>query len=75
MFSELLSKSEESCLSIKTKNSKITDIVGSTAKGQISKRVFQENKACQIFRKTAFLTPWYAHVRTSLLFMLFMLTE
>ena len=57
MFSELLSKSEESYLSIKTKNSKITDIVGSTAKGQISKRVFQENKACQIFRKTAFLTP------------------
>ena len=27
-------------------------IVANKAKGQISKRVFQENKACQIFRKT-----------------------
>ena len=25
---------------------------GNKAKGRISKRVFQENKACQIFRKT-----------------------
>ena len=31
-------------------------IIGNKAKGQISKRVFQENKACQIF------TPWYTHV-------------
>ena len=28
------------------------EIVGNTAKGRISKRMFQENKACQIFRKT-----------------------
>ena len=27
-------------------------IVGNKAKGQTSKRVFQENKVCQIFRKT-----------------------
>ena len=33
------------------------------AKGRISKRVFQENKARQIFRKTNIFTPWYAHVR------------
>ena len=28
-------------------------IVGNKEKGRISKRVFQENKACQIFRKTS----------------------
>ena len=28
------------------------EIVGNKAKGRISKRVFQENKARQIFRKT-----------------------
>ena len=39
-------------------------IIGNKVKGQISKRVFQENKARQIFRKRTFLTPWYAHVRT-----------
>ena len=30
----------------------ITDIIGNKAKGRISKQVFQENKARQIFRKT-----------------------
>ena len=41
--------------------------VGNKAKGWISKRVFQENKACQIFRiKQTFFTPWYAHLRTAL---------
>ena len=38
--------------------------VGNKAKGGISKRVFQENKARQIFRKTNIFTPWYAHLRT-----------
>ena len=37
--------------------------VGNKAKGRISKLVFQENKARQIFRKTNILTPRYAHVR------------
>ena len=36
------------------------EIIGNKAKGQISKRVIQENKACQDFQKTTFLTPWYA---------------
>ena len=31
--------------------------VGNKAKGRISKRVFQENKACQIFRKTNISYP------------------
>ena len=31
--------------------------VGYKAKGRISKRVLQENKARQIFRKRTFLTP------------------
>ena len=35
--------------------------VGNKAKGGISKRVFQENKARQNFRKTHIFTPWYAH--------------
>ena len=35
--------------------------VGIKAKGRISKRVFQENKACQIFRKT---NIFYALIRT-----------
>ena len=32
-------------------------IVGSKARGQISKRVLQENKASQIFRKTNISNP------------------
>ena len=32
-------------------------IVGNKAKGRISKRVFQEHKACQIFRKTNISNP------------------
>ena len=32
------------------------EIIGNKAKGQISKRVIQENKACQDFQKTTFLT-------------------
>ena len=36
--------------------------VGNKAKKQISKRVFRENKARQIFRKTN-ITLWYADVR------------
>ena len=37
--------------------------VDNKAKGRISKRVFQENKARQIFRKKIiFFNPWYAHV-------------
>ena len=31
--------------------------VGNKAEGLISKRAFQENKACQIFRKTNFFYP------------------
>ena len=38
--------------------------VSNKGKGRISKRVFQENKARQIFRKTNIFTPWYAHVST-----------
>ena len=38
------------------------EIIGNKAKGQISKRVIQENKACQDFQKTTFLTLWYAQV-------------
>ena len=34
-------------------------IVGNKAKGRISKRVLQENKARQIFRQTNVLNPWY----------------
>ena len=37
--------------------------VDNKAKGQISKWVFQENKARQIFRKTNISYPWYAHAR------------
>ena len=33
------------------------DFVGNKVKGQISKWVFQENKACQIFRKTNISYP------------------
>ena len=32
-------------------------VVGNKSKGRISKRVFQENKACQIFRKTNISYP------------------
>ena len=35
----------------------ITKLVGNRAKGRISKRVFQENKARQIFRKTNISYP------------------
>ena len=31
---------------------RLSQLVGNKAKGRISKQVFQENKACQIFRKT-----------------------
>ena len=37
--------------------------VGNKAKGRISKRVLQENKAHEFYEKWTFLTPWYAHVR------------
>ena len=40
-----------------------TYYVDNKAKRWISKRVFQENKARQVFRKTKIPTPWYAHVR------------
>ena len=36
---------------------KITSFVGNKAKGRISKQVFQENKARQIFRKTNISNP------------------
>ena len=36
---------------------RIGQFVGNKAEGRISKRVLQENKARQIFRKRAFLTP------------------
>ena len=32
--------------------------VGNKAKGRISKRVLQENKACQIFRKTNWMAAY-----------------
>ena len=35
----------------------MSHIVGNKAKGRISKRVFQENKAHQIFRKTHISNP------------------
>ena len=35
----------------------MAQFVGNKAKGRISKRVFQENKACQIFRKTNISYP------------------
>ena len=35
----------------------LDELVGNKAKGRISKRVFQENKACQIFQKTKI---WHA---------------
>ena len=37
------------------------------AKGRISKRVFQENKACQIFRKTNISSPETPVLRFALL--------
>ena len=43
---------------------KASHYVGSKAKGRISKRVFQENKARQIFRKTNISYPLLQkHVR------------
>ena len=41
------------------------NIVSNKAKGRISKRVFQENKARQIFRKTNISYPWHAYIRVS----------
>ena len=38
-------------------NMSISHVVGNKAKGRISRRVFQENKACQIFRKTNISYP------------------
>ena len=35
----------------------VSHVVGNKAKGQIPKQVFQENKACQIFRKTNISYP------------------
>ena len=43
-----------------------TLFIGNNAKGRMSNRVFQENKAYQIFRKTNISYPWYAHVPESL---------
>ena len=40
----------------------IWEFVGNKAKDWISKRVFQENKARQIFRKTNISYPMIAHV-------------
>ena len=39
------------------------ELFGIKAEGRISKRVLQENKARQIFRKIILLTPRYTHVR------------
>ena len=39
------------------KERKNYQLVGNKPKGQISKRMFQENKACQIFRKTNISYP------------------
>ena len=39
------------------------ELVGNESIGQISKHVFQENKAPQIFLKTSIFSPWYVHVR------------
>ena len=38
-------------------NKTLSDYVGNKAKGRISKRVFQENKARQIFQKTNISYP------------------
>ena len=39
----------------------ILNIVGNKAKGPISKREFEENRACQIFRKTDISYPLDTH--------------
>ena len=44
----------------------VSQIVGNKAKGRISKRVFQENKARQIFRKTNISYPL---IRTDMQFL------
>ena len=44
-------------LTCASNNSKVEHFVGDTAKGRISKQVFQENKARQIFRKTNIFYP------------------
>ena len=56
------------CCTVETKNSivesiQVINIVSNNAKRQISKRVFQEKKACQNFWKTNIPYPLYAHVR------------
>ena len=52
-------KSVENGLNFNSSKStmEILEHFGNKAKGQISKRVFQENKACQIFRKTNISYP------------------
>ena len=52
-------KSVENGLNFNSSKStmEILEHVGNKAKGRISKRVFQENKARQIFRKTNFSYP------------------
>ena len=40
------------CISVPLRNIFMKQLFGNKAKGRISKRVFQENKARQIFRKT-----------------------
>ena len=42
---------------------KSSHIFGNKAKGQISKRLFQENKAHHISQKQTFFDLWYVHVR------------
>ena len=44
---------ENTSQSSKSGNATTSEFVGNTAKGRNSKRVFQENKARQIFRKTS----------------------
>ena len=38
------------------------NLVGNKAKGQISKWIFQENKACQILQKTSISYPPDTHI-------------
>ena len=50
-------------LKIEASFSLMFDVFGNKAKRRTSKRVFEENKSRQIFRKRTFLTSWYAHAR------------
>ena len=52
---------ENTSQSSKSGNATTSEFVGNTAKGRNSKRVFQENKARQIFRKTSI---FYSLIRT-----------